>query len=238
MKMLLFLTCTTAGRKLRVFFFFFKGNAIYSFYYLWLCWVFVSCARAFSSCGKRGPLFIVVRGPHTIAASLVAEHKLQTRRLRSCGSRAQLLRGMWDLPRPGLEPVSPALAGRLSTTVPPGKPKLHVFNGRILFYFWVLSVLEIVDSIPQVPLIKILKENTGAESWNLPLADAPFSLEVRVVAQPHWPGGRDTACISAVTFPPSHSHDPNHTFKLRLLLYSFQIFLLLLFPMLSCHWSN
>ncbi|KAJ8788368.1 hypothetical protein J1605_000424 [Eschrichtius robustus] len=43
-------------------------------------------------------------------------------RLRSCGSRAQLLRGMWDLPRPGLEPASPALAGRLLTTVPPGKP--------------------------------------------------------------------------------------------------------------------
>ena len=26
------------------------------------------------------------------------------------------------LPRPGLEPVSPALAGRFSTTAPPGKP--------------------------------------------------------------------------------------------------------------------
>ena len=79
-------------------------------------------ARAFSSCGKRGPLFIVVRGPLTIAASPVAGHKLQTRRLSSCGSQAQLLRGMWDLPRPGLEPVSPALAGRHSTTAPPGKP--------------------------------------------------------------------------------------------------------------------
>ena len=45
------------------------------------------------------------------------------RRLRSCGSRAQLLRGMWDLPGPGLEPVSPALAGRFSTTAPPGKPQ-------------------------------------------------------------------------------------------------------------------
>ena len=30
------------------------------------------CARAFSSCGKWGPLFITVRGPLTIAASLVA----------------------------------------------------------------------------------------------------------------------------------------------------------------------
>ena len=80
------------------------------------------CPRAFSSCGERGPLFIVVCGPLTIAASLVAEHRLQTRRLSSCGSRAQLLRGMWDLPRPGLEPVSPALAGGFPTTAPPGKP--------------------------------------------------------------------------------------------------------------------
>ena len=80
------------------------------------------CARAFFSCGERGPLFIPVRGPLTIAASLVAEHRLQTHRLSSCGSRAQLLRGMWDPPRPGLEPASPALAGRLSTTAPPGKP--------------------------------------------------------------------------------------------------------------------
>ena len=88
------------------------------------------CARAFSSCGKLGPLFIAVRGPLTITASLVAEHRLQTRRLSDCGSRAQLLRGMWDLPRPGLEPVSPALAGRFSTTAPPGKPSRWILNHR------------------------------------------------------------------------------------------------------------
>ena len=81
------------------------------------------CARASCSCGKRGPLFLAVRGPLTIAASLIAEHRLQMRRLSSCGSRAQLLCGMWDPPRPGLEPVSPALAGRASTTAPPGKPR-------------------------------------------------------------------------------------------------------------------
>ena len=46
------------------------------------------CARAFSSCGEWGPLFIAVRRPLTIAASLVVEHRLQTRRLSSCGSRA------------------------------------------------------------------------------------------------------------------------------------------------------
>ena len=101
---------------------FFKN---YLFIYLFLFLAVLGlrfCARAFSSCGKWGPLFIAVRGPLTIAASLVAEHRLQARRLSSCGSRTQLLRDMWDLPRPGLEPVSPALAGRLSTTVPPGKP--------------------------------------------------------------------------------------------------------------------
>ena len=86
------------------------------------------CPRAFSSCGKRGPLFIAVRGPLTTAASLVAE-----RRLSSCGLRAQLLRGMWDLPRPGLEPVSPALAGRFSTTAPSGKPYMQIFMWTYIF---------------------------------------------------------------------------------------------------------
>ena len=43
------------------------------------------------------------------------------RGLSSCGSRGQLLCGMWDLPRPGLEPMSPALAGGFLTTAPPGK---------------------------------------------------------------------------------------------------------------------
>ena len=80
------------------------------------------CARALSGCGKQGPPFIAVRGPPTTAAPLVAEHRLQTRRLSDCGSRAQPLHGMWDPPRPGLEPVSPALTGRFSTTAPPGKP--------------------------------------------------------------------------------------------------------------------
>ena len=67
------------------------------------------CARAFSSCGKRGPLFIAVRRPLIIGASLVAEHKLQTRRLSNCGSWAQLLCSMWDLPRPGLEHRVPCI---------------------------------------------------------------------------------------------------------------------------------
>ena len=104
---------------------------LYLFIYLFMTVLSLRfCARAFSRCGERGPLFIAVRGPLTIAASPVAEHRLQTRRLSSCGSRAQLLRGTWDPPRPGLEPVSPALAGRFSTTAPPGKP----WNGALLIW--------------------------------------------------------------------------------------------------------
>ena len=108
------------------------------------------CARAPSSCGKRGPPPTTVRGPPTIAASPAAEHRLQTRRLSNCGSRAQPLRGTRDPPRPGPEPVSPAPAGRLSTTAPPGKPHSFFFNHFIsfiyfyfiLFYFIFLAALH------------------------------------------------------------------------------------------------
>ena len=114
------------------FYFFQKFTFIYLFIYLFMTVLSLRfCVRAFSSCGKWGPLFITVRGPLTIAASLVAEHRLQTCRLSNCGSRAQLLRGMWYLPRPGLEPVSPALAGRFSTTAPPGKPYREFLNYRL-----------------------------------------------------------------------------------------------------------
>ena len=108
--------------------------SFYLFIYLFMAVLGLRfCARVFSSCGKRGPLFIAVHRPITIAASPVVEHRLQTLRLSSCGSRAQLLRGMWDLPRPGLEPVSPALAGRFSTTAPPRKPCTDIFNICILY---------------------------------------------------------------------------------------------------------
>ena len=86
----------------------------------------------------RGLSLVAASGGHSSShlhrsarASLVAEHRLQTHRLSDCGSRAQPLRGMWDLPRPGLEPTSPALAGRFSTTVPPGKPSISFYSHSI-----------------------------------------------------------------------------------------------------------
>ena len=90
------------------------------FIYLWLCWVFVA-----------------VRGLLIVVASLVVEHGLQVRglqqlwfvecRLSTYGAQAQLLHGMWDLPGPGLEPVSPALAGGFLITAPPAKSLLHYY---------------------------------------------------------------------------------------------------------------
>ena len=109
-------------------FIFFFYVFVYLFIYLWLCWVFVSV---------RGLSLVVASGGHSSSRCaglslswpllLRAEHRLQMRRLSSCDSRAQLLHGMWDLPRPGLEPMSPALAGRFSTTAPPGKPFSFIF---------------------------------------------------------------------------------------------------------------
>ena len=56
------------------------------------------CGLSLQSTGsRRAGSVIVAHGPSCSAA---------------CG----------NLPRPGLEPVSPALAGRFSTTAPPGKP--------------------------------------------------------------------------------------------------------------------
>ena len=78
-----------------------QGETVYKmhktpvcFFFFFLIYLFLAvlglrfCAKAFSSCGEQGPLFISVRGPLTITASLVVEHRLQTRWLSNCGSRA------------------------------------------------------------------------------------------------------------------------------------------------------
>ena len=113
-------------------FLFFKLLFIYLFFCL--CWVFVSVRGLSLVMASGGPLFITVHGPLTVVAALVVEHRLQARRLSSCGSQAWLLCGMWDLPRPGLESTSPALASRFSTTVPPGKPSFVIFLFLVLVF--------------------------------------------------------------------------------------------------------
>ena len=46
---------------------------------------------------------------------------------------------MWDLPRPGIEPMSPALAGGLSTTGPPGE---SLFGFLLLSFVSSLFILD------------------------------------------------------------------------------------------------
>ena len=91
------------------------------------------CALAFSSCSERGLLLLRSTGSRRAGFSSCDSRALE-RRLSSCGTRAQLLCGMWDLPGPGLEPLSPALAGGFLTTAPPGKPLLKIF----FFLMWTI----------------------------------------------------------------------------------------------------
>ena len=54
---------------------------------------------------------------------------------------------MWDLPRPGLEPVSPALAGRFSTAAPPGKPWISVSISFLILYSFFQKILVALNLI-------------------------------------------------------------------------------------------
>ena len=67
---------------------------------------------------------------------------------------------MWDLPGPGLEPVSPALAGGFLTIAPPGKPKsmflMEVFLG--LNELIILGIQEdIIKDTPLIPYKALIK---------------------------------------------------------------------------------
>ena len=75
------------------------------------------------------------------------------RRLSSCGARAQLLRGMWDLPGPGIKPMSPVLAGGFLTTAPSGKsPPLVLTDVNIQLDFYVIKILYYSNLYLQVIL--------------------------------------------------------------------------------------
>ena len=100
-------------------FFFFNNLFIFLFYFdragsSLLCGIF-------SGCSNWGLFFIAMCWLLIEAAFLIVEHGLS-----SCGLRAQLLHSMWDLPGPGVEPMSPALA---ADSLPPshqGSPPLFL----------------------------------------------------------------------------------------------------------------
>ena len=100
------------------------------------CGARASHCGGFSCCGARAlgtrASVVVARRPQSSRASVVIVCGLS-----SCGARAQLLCSMWDLPGPGIEPLSPALAGGFSTIAPPGKSQISFKKNK---FFYKLSV--------------------------------------------------------------------------------------------------
>ena len=108
-------------------------------------WVCLRCRmRALSAWGKRGysscgawashswPFLLQRTGSRCTWPSLAVGHGLQ----------AQLPCSMWDLCRPGIEPVSPTLAGRFWTTDHEGSPWINFTSSspsHPLFWVQLLS---------------------------------------------------------------------------------------------------
>ena len=90
----------------------------------------------FSSCGEWGLFFVVLLGLLIAVASLIGSTGLGCvdfssdgsqaleHRLNSCGLHNNSC-VMWDLPKPGKEPVTPTLAGGPPSTGPPGESHSH-----------------------------------------------------------------------------------------------------------------
>jgi len=51
---------------------------------------------------------------------------------------------MWDLPRPGMELLSPALAGGFLTTGTAGKSNLKVLKGSLIIHCYELAGLNFI----------------------------------------------------------------------------------------------
>ena len=135
------------------------------FIYFWLCWVSVAACGLFPVAARGGhsspwctglslrwPLSLQSMGSRH-AASVVATRGLSScglwaaeLRPGSCSAPAWLLCGMWYLPGPGLEPVSPALGDGFSTTAPQGSPYLAIFITKFrdsgLFDILVVNLID------------------------------------------------------------------------------------------------
>ena len=87
-----------------------------NFIYSLLCWVFVAPHRL---------SLVALSGGFSCCRAQALGHtgwEVAAYRFSSCGSRAQLTQDTWNLPRPWIKPVSPALAGGFLTPGPQGSP--------------------------------------------------------------------------------------------------------------------
>ena len=120
------------------------------------CSAWASHCGGFSCCGARAlgmrASVVVARGrPQLWLAGIRScGSRALERRLSSCGARASLLRDIWELPGPGLEPLSPAIGRRiLNNCTTREAPKLgsllgnqwtHFFKNLVLFISCVTHV--------------------------------------------------------------------------------------------------
>ena len=123
-------------------FFFFKARLLLKiFIYLFIAVLGLCCCLGFSLVAAIGAILhcdawashcdnlssgrAQALGPMGFSSCGTWTQSLQSwalrHRLNSCGTEAELLRGMWDLPGPGIKPVSCTLGGGFLSTVPPGK---------------------------------------------------------------------------------------------------------------------
>ena len=108
----------------------------------WLCWVFTAVLRLSLAVMSQG---------YSCCSARILEH-----RLKSDATRAELLQGRWDLPRPGIEPMFPKLTGRIFNTEPPGEPLCFLFV-RI----FVLFLLGFLFCSVRVVLVVVVVIFTG-----------------------------------------------------------------------------
>ena len=86
---------------------------------------------------------------------------------------------MWDLPGPGREPVSPALAGGFLTTAPPGKPPYLpldalTWGAESLTHQMEVKPPLMINQVTQnmksfqslIVLLNLVKLGLGREGWS------------------------------------------------------------------------
>ena len=89
----------------------------------WLCWVFIAVRKA-SLCGGFSSCGAAALGPW---ASAVVAHRLWSSGLVIVAHELRCSVPWGDLPRSGIEPESPVLAGEFLTTEPRGEPEVRCF---------------------------------------------------------------------------------------------------------------
>ena len=127
---------------------------------------------------------------------------------------------MWDLPGPGLEPVSPALAGRFSTTAPPGKPyssfskelKKKKRPGGDFGHRYPAprdtECLTLSEFLVRMGLLKLKGSPSLLEGCHSPGVPDPLEARAGALPSPQWPGDRGLWPEKAFIFTVSLRYSP------------------------------